>query len=273
MSSEAILSGEEPLKPGQQRVALSDVIAQISRLEQQNRLDDAGILADRVLAAVPEHPHVLHLSGIILYRQGKIAEAIARMEKSIALAPDVALYPRNMCEIYRGAGRLDDAVTSGRRAVELAPEDSRAYFNLALIHYERLELEESVRICDKALALEPDFAEAHFERAEALLLGGKMKDGWEAYEWRFKLKQAEGMLPKTDKPQWEGQKLAPGKLLLVADQGFGDCVQFGRFIPWAAQIAPAPVLACSGELTSILRQIPGIGRIVTRWELTGEFDA
>ena len=273
MSGQAILSGEEPLKPGQQRVALSDVIAQISDLEQQNRLDEAENLAERVLAAVPQHPHVLHLSGIVLYRQGKIDEAIARMEKSIALAPSVALYPRNMCEIYRGAGRLDDAVAAGQRAIELAPDDSRAYFNLALIHYERLELEESVRICDRALALDPTFAEAHFERAEALLLGGNMAEGWESYEWRFKLKQAEGMLPKTDKPQWDGKPLAPGKLLLVADQGFGDCIQFGRLIPWAAQIAPAPVLACSGDLTPILRQIPGIGRMVTRWELTGDFDA
>jgi tetratricopeptide (TPR) repeat protein len=273
MSGEAILSSEEPLKPGQQRVALSDVISQISQLEQQNRLEEAANLAERVLAAVPQHPHVLHLSGIVLYRQGKIAEAIARMEKSIALAPNVALYPRNMCEIYRGAGRLDDAVAAGKRAIELAPDDSRAYFNLALIHYERLELEESVRICDRALALDQNFAEAHFERAEALLLGGNMAEGWESYEWRFKLKQAEGMLPKTDKPQWDGTPLPAGKLLLVADQGFGDCIQFGRLIPWAAKIAPAPVLACSGDLTPILRQIPGIGRMVTRWELTGDFDA
>ncbi|MDE8348423.1 MAG: tetratricopeptide repeat-containing glycosyltransferase family protein [Acidocella sp.] len=273
MSGQAILSSEEPLKPGQQRVALSDVISQISSMEQQNRLDEAENLASRVLAAVPEHPHVLHLSGIVLYRKGKIDEAIARMEKSIALAPNVALYPRNMCEIYRGAGRLDDAVASGKRAIELAPDDSRAYFNLALIHYERLELEESVRICDRALALDPNFAEAHFERAEALLLGGNMAEGWESYEWRFKLKQAEGMLPKTDKPQWDGTPLPAGKLLLVADQGFGDCIQFGRLIPWAAKIAPAPVLACSGDLTPILRQIPGIGRMVTRWELTGDFDA
>lgn len=273
MSGAAIISNEEPLQPGQTRVALSDVIGQISSLEGQGKLDEADDLANRVLVAVPEHPHVLHLSGIILYRKGKINEAIERMEKSMALAPNVALYPRNMCEIYRGAGRLDDAVAAGRRAIELSPQDSRAYFNLALIHYERLELDDSVRICDQSLALDASFPEAHFERAEALLLAGKLAEGWESYEWRFKLKQAEGMLPKTDKPQWEGQPLPPGKLLLVADQGFGDCIQFGRLIPWAASIAPEPVLACSGDLTPIMKQIPGIGRMVTRWEHTGEFDA
>jgi Tfp pilus assembly protein PilF len=266
-------AAQAPLQPGQQRVALADVVAQISTLEQSGKLDEADDLANRVLKAAPDHPHVLHLSGIILYRKGRIDEAIARMERSMELAPNVSLYPRNMCEIYRGAGRLDAAAAAGRRAIELAPEDSRAYFNLALILYEKLDLEESVKVCDQSLALDANFAEAHFEKAEALLLAGKMREGWESYEWRFKLKQAEGMLPKTDKPQWEGQTLPPGRLLMVADQGFGDCIQFGRLIPWASQIAPAPVLACSQDLTPILRQLPGIGRMVTRWEHTGEFDA
>jgi tetratricopeptide (TPR) repeat protein len=271
--SSAVVSTEAPLQPGQQRVALADVVAQISQLEQAGKLDEADDLANRVLKAAPDHPHVLHLSGIILYRKGKVDEAIARMERSIELAPNVSLYPRNMCEIYRGAGRLDDAAAAGRRAIELSPEDSRAYFNLALILYEKLELDESVAVCDQALALDPNFAEAHFEKAEALLLAGRLPEGWESYEWRFKLKQAEGMLPKTDKPQWQGEPLPAGRLLMVADQGFGDCIQFGRLIPWASQIAPAPVLACSADLTPILRQLPGIGRMVTRWEHTGEFDA
>ena len=100
-----------------------------------------------------------------------------------------------------------------------------------------------------------------------------MQEGWDSYEWRFKLKQAEGMLPKTDKPQWDGKPLAPGKLLIIGDQGFGDCIQFGRLIPWAALLCPQPVLACSGELTPLLRQIPGIGKMVTRWEDTGDYEA
>jgi Flp pilus assembly protein TadD len=128
----------EALKPGQRRVSLADALAEISALERDNKLAEADDLANRVLKAAPEHPHVLHMAGIVAYRNGRIGEAIERMEKSMQLAPNAALYPRNMCEIYRGAGRLDDALRVGKRAVELAPQDSRAYFNLALIHYERL---------------------------------------------------------------------------------------------------------------------------------------
>jgi tetratricopeptide (TPR) repeat protein len=267
------MSGSEtPLKPGQRRVTLADALTQIAAFERENRLEEADDLANRVLKAAPEHPHVLHMAGIAAYRRGRIDEAIARMEKSMQLAPNVALYPRNMCEIYRGAGRLDDALRSGQRAVELSPEDSRAYFNLALIHYERLELDEAIAVSEKALALDPEFPEAHFEKAEALLLAGRLAEGWESYEWRFKLKQAEGMLPKTGKPQWNGEPLDAGKLLIVADQGFGDCIQFARLIPWVATRAPAPILACSHDLVPILRQVPGPARIVTSWDHAGDYD-
>ncbi len=257
---------------GKQVVPLAVALEKLSRLEQENKLAEADDLANRMLEAMPKHPHILHLAGIIAYRNGRIAQAVERMETAQALAPDVALYPRNMCEVYRGAGQLDDALRAGRRAVELAPNEARAHFNLALIHYERLELDEAVRVAERAIELDPEFAEAHFEKAEAQLLAGRMKDGWESYEWRFRLKQAEGMLPKTDKPQWDGAPLPPGRLLIIGDQGFGDCIQFSRLIPWVASLCPQPVLACSGELTPILRQIPGVGRMVTRWEDTGDYD-
>ena len=262
----------DALKPGQRRVTLADALAEISAFERDNKLDEADDLAQRVLKAAPEHPHVLHMAGIVAYRKNRVQEAIERMEKSMELSPNTALYPRNMCEIYRGAGRLDDALRVGHRAVELSPEDSRAYFNLALIHYERLELDEAIAASDRALELDPEFAEAHFEKAESLLLAGRLREGWESYEWRFKLKQAEGMLPKTDKPQWDGGVLMPGRLLIVADQGFGDCIQFSRLIPWVVARAPAPILACSNDLVPILRQHAGLGKIITSWEHAGEFD-
>ncbi|MHB1303790.1 MAG: tetratricopeptide repeat protein [Acidiphilium sp.] len=255
------------------KVTLGEVLNEISAYERTGRLEEAEALAERVLSAAPEHPHVLHLSGIVAYRRGRVAVAIERMEKSLALSPEVALYPRNMCEVYRGAGRLDDALHMAQRAVELAPDDRHGHFNHALIRYERRELDEAIEAADRAIALDPEFPEAHFERAEALLLGGRLAEGWESYEWRFKLKQAEGMLPKTDKPQWDGAPLPEGRLLIVADQGFGDGIQFGRYIPWAAERAPKPTIACSGDLVPLLRQFPGLGRIATRWETAGEYDA
>jgi predicted Zn-dependent protease len=109
----AAAAAEAPLQPGQQRVALADVVSQISQFEQANKLDEADDLAQRALKAVPEHPHILHMAGIVAYRKGRVAQALEMMEKSMALAPNVALYPRNMCEIYRGASAMDRTGTAG----------------------------------------------------------------------------------------------------------------------------------------------------------------
>ncbi|MFT2093367.1 tetratricopeptide repeat protein [Acidiphilium multivorum] len=255
------------------KITVGEVLAEITALERDGRLEDAESLAERAVAASPGHPHILHLSGIVAYRRGNIPRAIERIEKSLVLAPEVAIYPRNACEIYRGAGRLDDALAMALRAVELAPEERAAHFNLALIRYERHELDAGIEAADRAIALSPDFAEAHFERAELLLIGGRLTEGWESYEWRFKLKQADGMLPKTDKPQWDGSPMPEGRLLLVADQGFGDCIQFGRYIPWVAARAPKPVIACGGDLMPLLRQFPEVGRFANSWAAAGEYDA
>ncbi|CAG4904296.1 unnamed protein product [Acidocella sp. C78] len=259
--------------PRTTNTTVGELIAEITALEREGRLHDAEALAARAAAALPRHPHMLHLAGMLAHRRGDIPRAIELIEASLALAPDVALYPRNASYIYRRAGRLDDALATALRAAALAPDNRDAHHNLALIHLERHELDAGIEAVDRAIALAPDFAEAHFARAELLLLGGRLAEGWESYEWRFKLKQAEGMLPKTDKPQWDGSPLPEGRLLLVADQGFGDCIQFGRYIPWAAARAPNPVLACESSLKPLLRQLPEIGRFADSWAAAGEYDA
>lgn len=252
---------------------LQEFLQKIHVLESTAKLKEAEELAEQLVKAAPDHPHVLHIAGIISFKMDKFDLALERTERSLALAPTVAMYPRNMCEVYRGVGRLDDALRMAHRAVELAPTDAKAHFNHALIRYERLELEEGIEAADRAIELDPVSPEGHFERAELMLMAGRLQEGWESYEWRFRLKQAEGMLPKTDKPQWEGKPLREGGLMIVADQGFGDCIQFSRYIPWVLERAQKPILACSGDLIPLLQKIEGLGSVVTNWEAAGNFDA
>ncbi len=100
---------------------------------------------------------------------------------------------------------------------------------------------------------------AHFELAEALLLRGELARGWDEYEWRFRIAGHAPLMPPTDKPQWDGTPLRDRTLLLIADQGFGDVIQFSRYIPWAAERCPNIVIACSAEMMPLLRQVhPGM---------------
>jgi hypothetical protein len=183
-----------------------------------------------------------------------------------------ALYHRNIGEIYRVLGRLDEALVAGRRAAALTPEDVHCYHNLAVLHYHRLELDEAIACGERAITLDPHFPGAHFGIAEAALLRGEFERGWEEYEWRLKLVNAPPLLPQTEQPQWDGVPVK-GMLLLIADQGYGDVVQFARYIPWAAARCAQLAVACSAELHPVVKQQLGAGLLFDHWEQAPAFAA
>jgi hypothetical protein len=247
-------------------VPMAELFAIAAHSEQFGQLEQADRLVNYILSAEPNHPDTLHLSGIVGFRLGREAEALAKLEKAIALGTDIALYLRNICEVYRTLNRLDDAVAAARRAVRLAPNDPLCLHNLAVIHYERLEIDESIAAAEAALMMHPDLAIAHFARAEALLVSGCMEQGWEEYEWRFRIPGSARLMPPGDGPQWDGKPFHDATLLLIADQGFGDVIQFARYIPWVRDRCPDVAMVCSAEMIPVLKQIVPEDRIVSRWE-------
>ncbi|HEX3864181.1 MAG TPA: tetratricopeptide repeat protein [Stellaceae bacterium] len=241
--------------------------------EQGGRLDEAEKTLRHVLSEAGDHHPALHLLAIVAFKQERPGEAVQLMERSVALAPMNAIYHRNLCEIYRVVGRLDDALVAGRHAATLAPNDVHCFHNLGVLHYHRLELAEAIACGERALRLDPNFPGGHFGIAEASLLRGDFARGWEEYEWRMKLGNAPPLLPPTDRPQWDGTPRADGTLLLIADQGYGDVIQFSRYIPWAAERCGTVALACSSELHPFVRQLPGVAKLFDHWEQVPEFFA
>ena len=239
--------------------------------EQAGRLDEAESILRHVIAEAGDHPPALHLMGIVAFKKDRIDESVRLMERSIALAPMEALYYRNICEVYRVLGRLDEALVAGNRAASLAPSDVHCHHNLGVLHYHRLELDEAIASGERAIALDPNFAGAHFGIAEASLLRGDFARGWEEYEWRMKLANAPPLLPPTERPQWDGSPMRDGTLLLIADQGYGDVIQFARYIPWAAARCAQLAIACSAELHPVIEQQAGAAPLFDHWERAPEF--
>lgn len=252
---------------------IDEFFDEITEHEKAGRLDTAYDLAVRVAQAVPNLAPAQNIAGLLAFRRKQYEPALTWLTKAMTLAPAEAAYPRNIGLVYHALNRLDEALEMTQRALDHAPDEPVLNFNKALILYDRLEIEDGLKVVDAALARTPDYAEAHFLKAELLLLAGRLTEGWGWYERRFAMEQGKDMLPKTTKPQWDGRELPPGRLLLVADQGFGDCIQFARYIPWVASRAPAPILAASDDLIPLLRQFKEIGRTVRRWDEAGTYDA
>lgn len=252
---------------------IDEFFNEVRQHEASGRLEAGDLLAERIVEAAPALAEAQNTAGMLAFKRGDISRALKRLNKAIELAPNSATYPRNICLVYHSMGQLDEAAAMAQRAIELAPREAALHFNKSLILLDMQKLDEALLAIDQSLVLSPDYPEANFQRAELLLLAGRFAEGWQSYERRFELEQGKNMLPKTKNPQWDGGVLPAGRLMLVADQGFGDCIQFARYLPWVAERAPSPILAASLELLPLLGQMKEVGRQVMTWPADGEYDA
>jgi tetratricopeptide (TPR) repeat protein len=252
-------------------------LAQVLQIAQEygksGRLQDAEELLRAALRAAPRDPETLHQTGIMAFQKGELAEAAELIELAIAARPDTSLYLRNICSIYERLGRNDEAIAAGVRAVQLDPLDSNAMHNLSVVHQRLLRLDEAIGYARRAIALDPASASPHLALAELLLLRGEMAEGLAEYEWRFRVPDAGRHLPGIDRPQWDGAPLAEDNLLLIADQGFGDVLQFLRYLPWVSERCPRRVLACGPELRRLVEQNHPDLPVFDRWDACPSFAA
>jgi hypothetical protein len=236
----------------------ADLFAQASRLHAENRLHDAKAVLQRLLDAQPAHAAGLNLLGITHGQQGDLTTGCTLVERAIEVGGDNAIYLRNLCELRRQNDDPYGGVRAGRQAVKIAPSDRIARLNLAMAEHDALELDAAEASTNAVLAAEPANASAHFLRAQLALLRGDLLAGWKDYVWRWRIPGADAPRPAGDVPEWNGV-LCVGTLLLLGDQGFGDMIQFARYVPWAQSRCAELVLACPRELKTLFqRAFPGV---------------
>jgi hypothetical protein len=264
VTAPAVAVPAEPMIPMPRRL----MIALANRAEEAGRLDEAEQLAVHILRAAPREPDALHLAGIVAFRRDRHDQAVTLIEQAILLNPRNPTYHRNISEMYRITGRLDDALAASRRALALRPSDAVALHNQAVIHQERGEPEQVLIAARQAVALKPEMPGPHFAIAEAQLLRGDFVEGWEEYEWRFRLPGIPLLMPvalQQGRQQWGGAPVSGATLLLIGDQGFGDVIQFSRYIPWVLARSPQTAMATSVEMAPLMRRMfPGL-QVFTNW--------
>lgn len=258
-------------------VPVREVLGVAQEYLDAGRLDAAGRMLGHVLAADSGHADALHMQGLISHRRGQEPQALALMERAVAAQPHSAMFWRNLSEVSRMHGHADRALVAARRAIALDPADALGLFNLAMVHYDRLEIAGCLAAANACLDLKPGLPQAHMKLAQAHLLAGDLAAGWREYEWRYRIPGAAPLMPANlltpDRPQWDGSAMPNGRLLLVADQGYGDVIQFARYIPGVLGLCPQVTIATFPELAVLLGQMfPGLN-MVSRWEDTPTFAA
>jgi hypothetical protein len=249
-----------------EREALAARLAQAEAAAARKHFNEAiGVCRD-ILESRPECAAAFAVWGAIEAHRGQLIEATRLLEKALALDPTQAAWHGNLSGIYRVQYRLDEAVASAREAVRLAPGQARNFVNLAKTLVDRGERDEAVASFLAALVRETDNPEAHLGIGQILLAEGAFRPGWVEYAWRNRLEQAKGMMPRMVTPEWNGMMLPRERILLVGDQGFGDSIQFARYIPAVAARVGEVVVGCSPELAPLLREVPGVTSVHSRWD-------
>jgi tetratricopeptide (TPR) repeat protein len=192
-----------------------------------------------------------------------------------ALAIDGRCVPAhtNLGLVFQLRNELDAAIECCQRALEIDPSCIEAYVNLgAVFHRQRKAL--LARDCfGRALALEPNSIVAKYNLGQTLLLLGDFARGWPYYEARFAWWQKNGaVLPTFKRHRWNGQEAAGVTLLLVAEQGFGDTLQFVRYASILAAKGATILVECQADLVELLRSVPGVSQIYARGDPLPEYD-
>jgi tetratricopeptide (TPR) repeat protein len=188
--------------------------------------------------------------GHVLSDLGRPEEAVAAYRDALRHKPDLADINNNIGLALRQAGALEEAAAALEEAVRRAPQDEQAQSNLAGVLKELGRLPDAEARYRAALRQHPDDPMLHLNLGIVLLLAGRSAEGWAEYEWRFRAGAAR--LPPCDRPQWTGEPLGGRTLLVRAEQGMGDTIQFCRYIPTLA-----------GQTRVILEVQPGLERLLS----------
>jgi Flp pilus assembly protein TadD len=234
-----------------------------------------GVLADQLkqhqraidfirqaIALRGDRPHYYNNAALALRSLERFEEAEAACRTALRLNPAYLVAKSTLGMILRSAGRLDEALDCYRAAILQRPDFTEAYNNLGNVLCQlgrHAEVETCFRHALRLPGHPPIHREAQCNLAQVLLLTGRLAEGWPYYEVRAEVNHA--VRHDLDRPLWTGEPLGERVLLLHAEQGLGDTLQFCRYAPLVARGSKV-VLEVQPPLLRLLSSLPGAVEIV-----------
>lgn len=225
---------------------------------------------EEALTLAPEEGEVLSNLTALLQEAGEIEAAIALGRRAVTAAPRFAPAWSNLGNALLTAGAFSEAERAYRQAIRLDPTFTAPLVNLGAALRDQGRLEEAELACRAALLLEPRHAGAHYNLALVLLTAGRYEEGWTEHEWRWRTGRM--IPPRFDVPRWEGGPFPGRRLLLHAEQGFGDTIQFIRYATPAAALGGEVIVLAPAPLRRLLARVPGVSGVFAPGEPLPPFD-
>ena len=274
-------------------------------LRETGRTSDAAVCFERAVALKPDYAEALSNLGQLRLEDGDTAGALALFRRALAARPGYAVALNGCCSALVSLGRLAEAIETGRLAVVADPDNAAAHYNLGNAYmaapmpgeaessYRRaLQIDPgfadahvnlgaalqalgrhdaAIATFDRTLELAPDMPDAHWNKAISLLASGRYAEGWALYEWRWRA--VDGLdLPPIPQPMWDGSDLVGKTIFILCEQGYGDTLQFIRYLPMVRALGGRVVLECAPPLQPLLAAQEMVDAVILRGEARPSFD-
>jgi Tfp pilus assembly protein PilF len=226
---------------------------------QVGRVREAEEYYRRALAEAPNDFGVLNNLGNALWEQSRPAEAVEYYRRALRLNQDAPETQMNLGVALSDLGEFDEAIAWLEASLRLQPGFPKALDNLGMTLARLGRWDEALRLYEEALAIRPDFPEAHRNRSFLWLAHGDYVRGWPEHEWRLRCRNHRGV--PVPRPAWRGEDIAGRTILLHAEQGLGDVVQFIRFAGEVKRRGARVIVACPESLMRLVALSPGVDAV------------
>jgi len=221
-----------------------------SLLHQENQIEQAIPHYESALVHNPNSPKLHHDLAVALSDRKQIDRALKHYYRSLELEPNSPEAHNNLGVTLSQQEKVEEAIAEYHRSLELNPHYADAYNNLAVALDKIGDYDGAIAAYKTCIALKPDYAEAHTNLGIALLLAGDFSNGWAEYEWRYQW-QTSGHHKPVYQPRWNGSPFIRRTLLLYCEQGFGDSIQFLRYLPLVQELGGEVILECPRLLIAL----------------------
>jgi len=200
-------------------------------LRTRTRYAEAVVNYQRVIELAPDTAEAHNNLAICLKEQGCFPEAIAAQRRALELAPEAVDFYITMAGILQSQGVLAEAINTCQQAIKLNPTNANAYYSLACVQRDAGHISDAISNNKRAIELAADWAPPHWNQAVCHLLAGQFTEAWKEYPWRHKVDFKLGYPHQHAQAQWDGTCFQGKRLLVHCEQGYGDAIQFARYLP------------------------------------------
>lgn len=257
------------LRPGEARYRVNRGLA----LDALNRQAEALASFDAAIGLQPDFAEAHFNRANALQKLMRVDEALASYDRAIAIHPAYAEAYCNRGNALQKLNRMEAAVASFEQAVRFQPDNVTGHVNRGNALQKLMRLDEARASYERAVAVEPGNAEAQWNLSLCRLLMGDFARGWPGYEWRWNSSVLNKRRRDFAEPLWLGQESLAGRtILLHAEQGLGDTLQFCRYVPLVRDRGARVILEVPAALAPLLRQLDGVAQLVVSGATLPSFD-